>query len=78
MAVASSVSPWSRGILATMASSGVSWYVPAKGMSTVAAPMELSNRSERPFWQQTSSRAMFSFRACTPSWSARQAGTDFR
>ena len=78
MAVASSVSPFTRGILATMASSGVSWYSPEKGISTVAAPMLESNRSESPFWQQTSSRAMFSFRASVPSFPARQAGTLLR
>ena len=78
MAVASSVSPWSTGTLATMASSGVCWYSPAKGMSTVAAPMLESNRSERPFWPQTSSRAMLAFKACTPVLSARQGGTLLR
>ena len=78
MAVASSVSPWSRGTLATMASSGVSWYSPEKGINTVPAPMLESNRSDRPFWQQTSSRAIFSFRASVPSLPARQAGTLLR
>ena len=46
------VSP-STGNLATMAWAGVSWRVPPKGMSTVAAPMVESKRSERPLLEQT-------------------------
>ena len=46
------VSP-STGSLATMAFWGVSWRAPPKGISTVAAPMVESNRSERPFLLQT-------------------------
>ena len=37
------------GSLATIACAGVSWYLPPKGMSTVAAPMVESKRSHRPF-----------------------------
>ena len=36
------------GSLATMACAGVSWFLPPKGMSTVAAPMVESKRSDRP------------------------------
>ena len=46
------VSP-STGSFATMASAGVSWYFPPNGMSTVAAPIVESKRSERPLLEQT-------------------------
>ena len=37
----------------TMAMLGVSWFLPPKGMSTVAAPMVESKRSERPLLEAT-------------------------
>ena len=46
------VSP-GTGSLAAMACAGVSWYLPPKGISTVAAPMVESNRSESPFLLHT-------------------------
>ena len=46
------VSP-STGSLAAMAMAGVSWVFPPKGMSTVAAPMVESKRSERPLLEAT-------------------------
>ena len=36
----------------TMAWTGVSWYLPPKGISTVPAPMVESNRSDRPRLEQ--------------------------
>ena len=41
------------GSLATMACAGVSWFLPPKGMSTVAAPMVESKRSDRPLFEHT-------------------------
>ena len=52
MALAVVVSP-STGNLATMAELGVSCVLPPKGMSTVAAPMVESKRSERPLLEAT-------------------------
>ena len=46
------VSP-STGIFATMAMLGASWREPPKGISTVAAPMVESKRSERPLFDAT-------------------------
>ena len=46
------VSP-STGSFAAMASAGVSWFLPPNGMSTVAAPIVESKRSERPLLEQT-------------------------
>ena len=46
------VSP-STGSLATMACAGVSWYLPPNGISTVAAPMVESKRSDRPLFEHT-------------------------
>ena len=43
-----------------MPSSGVNWYFPANGIKTLPAPIDASNRSESPFWQQTSSLDKFS------------------
>ena len=43
------VSPERSGILATMASVGVSCCLPPNGFSTEPAPMELSNISPSPF-----------------------------
>ena len=52
MALAVVVSP-STGNLATMASLGVSCLRPPNGMSTVAAPIVESKRSERPLLEAT-------------------------
>ena len=52
MALAVVVSP-STGNFATMAWAGVSWRLPPKGMSTVAAPMVESKRSPRPLLEAT-------------------------
>ena len=52
MALAVVVSP-STGNLATMAELGVSCVLPPKGISTVAAPMVESKRSERPLLEAT-------------------------
>ena len=46
------VSP-NTGSFATMAIAGVSWYLPPNGMSTVAAPMVESKRSESPLFDAT-------------------------
>ena len=49
MRLAWSVSwPGSTGNRAAMAWAGVRWVLPPKGMSTLPAPMEPSNRSVRP------------------------------
>ena len=68
------VSPASRGILATMTSAGVDWYLPPKGAKIVAAPMELSNLSTRPFceqWFRSDSTAVQAVRrSAVFSWAA--------
>ena len=46
------VYPFNVGILATIPSAGVSWYFPPNGITTVFAPIVLSNLSTNPFWEQ--------------------------
>ena len=55
--------PQSTGILATMASTGVSWSFPPNGWRTVPAPTEESNISPSPFWlhELSSERAVVNF-----------------
>ena len=45
--------PSSSGSLPIMLWVGVSWYLPPKGITTLPAPMLLSNISTKPFWEQT-------------------------
>ncbi len=45
-----SVLPSRRGIFATIASTGVSWFFPPNGWRTVPAPTDESNISPSPFW----------------------------
>ena len=73
-----SVSPWRSGIFAAIASSGVSWYFPANGIKTVAAPMEESKRSESPFCAQTSRRDKFAFSASAGVSAFNTSGTAVR
>ena len=66
------VSP-STGSLATIAMLGVSWVAPPKGMSTVAAPIVESKRSERPLFEATL-RSVTTERMSWASEVPRQAG----
>ena len=50
--VVKSVFPSMTGSFATMVWIGVVWVLPPYGISTVPAPMELSNISTRPFLEQ--------------------------
>ena len=52
MIVAVSVSPSVTGSFAAIPAAGVSWYLPPRGISTVADPIVLSNLSIRPFLLQ--------------------------
>ena len=47
------VSPSGTGIFAAIACAGVSCASPPNGINTVPAPIVESNRSTRPFWEQT-------------------------
>ena len=50
--MASSVSP-PQNLFAAMATAGVSWFFPPKGMYTLREPMVESNISDRPFFEHT-------------------------
>ena len=81
MTLAWSVSwPGSTGNRAAMAWAGVRWLLPPKGMSTLPAPMELSNRSVRPRREADCRLAAISRRVEALGWAAPsgQAGTATR
>ena len=75
------VSPWGTGSFAAIACTGVSCVRPPKGISTVPAPLEESNRSDSPFLLQVfrSLISAVSFSSSVPSGTlqgaTRRAGT---
>ena len=67
--------PCATGSFATMDCDSVSWYFPPNGMKTLPAPMEPSNISTRPFWEQTFKSASSASHAAFISFFATASAT---